>query len=261
MAIIQNNHPIFENPAFLEKQSTFYFIMKNRYLKQTTHASDGQHYLISKSGDHFPSWIYVDGKLDASTFNELMSDLEALKIRQFVCQQSLYEQLKLTLPCSEPFEMGAYCLNEIQMNHWAQGHLLLASQDEASWLTQWWCQATQEMNGVRAVSLNEASQQVDNMIALHSVYLWLNEKQEPCSMATIDESGDLVKFGHVYTPEAYRGNGYAATLIAALSKDVLARRKIPVLYTDFHYQASNRAYTKVGFQLTDVLYTLTLQEG
>lgn len=260
MAIIQNNHPIFENPAFLEKQSTFYFIMKNRYLNQTVHASDGKHYLISKSGSYFPSWVYVDGKLDTLSLDELIRDLKTLKVQQLVCQQALYAQLKLRMQCSEPFKMGSYCLKDIQMNQWAQGHLALASLDEATWLTQWWCQATHEMNGVRAVSLNEASQQVDNMIASHSVYLWLNEQNEPCCMATIDESGDFVKFGHVYTPEIYRGKGYAATLIANLSKDALERRKIPVLYTDFHYQASNRAYTKVGFQLTEVLYTLMLQE-
>lgn len=51
----------------------------------------------------------------------------------------------------------------------------------------------------------------------------------------------------VYTRPEYRGNGFASALVAHISKMILAKGKIPALYTDLSNPFSNRAYKSIGF--------------
>ena len=79
-------------------------------------------------------------------------------------------------------------------------------------------------------------------------------------MAHIQKCGDLVKFGHVFTAKEKRQKGYAKALIASLSEDYIAKAYCPVLYTDLAYPASNKAYEKVGFQLSHILNHVSIRE-
>ncbi len=55
------------------------------------------------------------------------------------------------------------------------------------------------------------------------------------------------KIGPVYTPEEYRGNGYAGYVVALLSHQILERGHTPTLYTDQANPVSNKVYTRIGF--------------
>lgn len=53
----------------------------------------------------------------------------------------------------------------------------------------------------------------------------------------------------VYTPKKFRGNGYASTLVAAMSQNILdAGKSFSCLYTDMSNPTSNSIYQKVGYQ-------------
>lgn len=51
----------------------------------------------------------------------------------------------------------------------------------------------------------------------------------------------------VYTRPEYRGNGFASALVAHISELILAKGKIPVLYTDLSNPFSNRVYQNIDF--------------
>ncbi len=84
---------------------------------------------------------------------------------------------------------------------------------------------------------------------LRGMRLWWVD-QRPVSMAGyggLTPSG--IRIGPVYTPPAFRGNGYASALTAALSQELLdARRKFCFLFTDLSNPTSNKIYQDIGYE-------------
>jgi GNAT superfamily N-acetyltransferase len=75
-------------------------------------------------------------------------------------------------------------------------------------------------------------------------------KQQESVVATAQSRRETEKhmaINLVYTKPEYRGRGFAAALVAHISKLILERGKTPILYTDLANPASNRAYQNVGF--------------
>jgi GNAT superfamily N-acetyltransferase len=57
------------------------------------------------------------------------------------------------------------------------------------------------------------------------------------------------RVGYVYTPDGYRGRGYATALVAELSREVLATgRRSAFLYTDLANPTSNAIYARIGYE-------------
>lgn len=56
------------------------------------------------------------------------------------------------------------------------------------------------------------------------------------------------RIGPVYTPDEWRGRGYAAWVVATLSQRALDAGLRPCLYTDRANPVSNRVYRRIGYQ-------------
>jgi len=72
-------------------------------------------------------------------------------------------------------------------------------------------------------------------------------------MASYCIIGNQAKISHVYTPVEERSKGYAANLIYHMTNDLLDKGYIPLLYTDYNYIPSNKAYINVGYEDTGIL--------
>ena len=67
-------------------------------------------------------------------------------------------------------------------------------------------------------------------------------------MATANkETPEYTCISWVYTAPEARCRGYAAALVAHISRLILESGKTPFLYTDLANPCSNRAYANVGF--------------
>jgi len=82
------------------------------------------------------------------------------------------------------------------------------------------------------------------------LHLWQTPAGEAVSLA--GRSGRTpsgVRIGPVYTPPERRGRGYGEALVAAVSQRELDDgARACYLYTDLDYGASNRLYTRVGYE-------------
>ena len=67
--------------------------------------------------------------------------------------------------------------------------------------------------------------------------------------------------GNVYTPKEERGKGYAANLIYHMTNELLKNGYIPLLYTDYNYIPSNRAYINAGYEDTGILINFSCSKG
>jgi predicted GNAT family acetyltransferase len=73
---------------------------------------------------------------------------------------------------------------------------------------------------------------------------------EPVSMAGFGgPTPNGIRIGPVYTPPDHRGNGYATSLVAEVSKRQLSRgRRFCFLYTDLANPTSNSIYERIGYE-------------
>ena len=67
-------------------------------------------------------------------------------------------------------------------------------------------------------------------------------------MGSYSVVNEQAKINHVYTPNDSRGKGYAANLIYEMTKMILDLGLVPLLYTDYNYIASNKAYINAGYE-------------
>lgn len=64
-----------------------------------------------------------------------------------------------------------------------------------------------------------------------------------------DAAPDFARIAPVYTPPEHRGRGYATALVAAMSRDLLARGKRKLfLTTDLANPTSNAIYERIGYR-------------
>ena len=68
-------------------------------------------------------------------------------------------------------------------------------------------------------------------------------------MASLSPGTDAdMRIGYVYTPNAYRGRGYARKVVNSLKNEILASGKIATLNVDRKNPISNHLYSSLGFK-------------
>ena len=110
-----------------------------------------------------------------------------------------------------------------------------------------------EMNGVDPISMEQAIKDVDGFLTDDKFCVLRNNDNKIVSMASYGITDNIAKLGHVYTPVSERGKGYASNLIYLLTNELLAKGLVPILYTDYNYIPSNKAYINAGFEDSGIL--------
>jgi len=81
-----------------------------------------------------------------------------------------------------------------------------------------------------------------------SMFLWVDNGEGVCLVATSRETDKETWIEPVYTPKCFRCRGYAGALIANVSQRIIDRGKIALLFTDLANSTSNSIYQKVGYR-------------
>lgn len=102
---------------------------------------------------------------------------------------------------------------------------------------------------------NEYRQKVLSFIEKERFFFW-NNGAERVACCTYTEAQELCSVGSVYTKRAHRRRGYAAHLVYNVTNLIIKASKMPVLYTDADYSASNACYMQIGFEPQGGLCTI-----
>jgi hypothetical protein len=92
-----------------------------------------------------------------------------------------------------------------------------------------------------------APQMIKAFIEKQTLFVWDHDGVVSIAKKARPSKNGIV-VNTVYTPESKRGNGYASSCIAALSKHLLKEYKFCSLYTDLGNPTSNRIYMNIGYQ-------------
>lgn len=86
-----------------------------------------------------------------------------------------------------------------------------------------------------------------------SLVVWEDDGRVVSLAGHAGETPNGSRVGPVYTPPELRGRGYASALTAALTEQLLARRRFCFLFTDLANPTSNSIYQRIGYRpVTDI---------
>ena len=120
--------------------------------------------------------------------------------------------------------------------------------EEDMFYLPFWTRAFGEECGVEVYDIPTAAERLRGRLGTDTNYVW--EDGIPVSQAVHGRStprGAVVNY--VYTPPFYRGRGYAASCVAALSQRLLDRgNQFCALFADAKNPISNGIYRKIGYR-------------
>ncbi|WP_215191954.1 GNAT family N-acetyltransferase [Exiguobacterium sp. s7] len=144
-------------------------------------------------------------------------------------------------------EQGLYRLDHVNDIPLSEGSMRRATEDDETFLVKAY-NAFEKETGLPVSSKADAKQKIATMLENQEVYVWeVDGKVVSCAKKS-RETANGVNVSFVYTPKALRKRGYARSLVAELSRELLTSKQYCTLYTDLSNPTSNKIYKEVGYQ-------------
>lgn len=261
MQLIDKNNKIFKTNEYQKDKYKFYLISQNLKNDSVLLFSDEENYVVCRGNIGWPTWIWTKDKLTQDKISEVEKVIQNYftdnEKDKFTCKKELYDNLVKDnfefLNREDYFEMGTLCCHKVKEPRETDGKLDRATIDELDILTEYWFNDSAEMNNIEPISMEQAYQEMKQMINSDTFYVWRNNNGKIVCMVDYKVTDGQAKLSHVYTPIEERGKAYAANLIYAVTKNLLDAGLVPLLYTDYNYPASNKAYINAGYEDTGIL--------
>ncbi|MBP5679191.1 MAG: GNAT family N-acetyltransferase [Bacilli bacterium] len=239
-----------EIPLFQKEREKFYVISLIATGDNPLILSDKESYIIARSAKGLPTWIWTKDHLPPEKYKEIESCLEEFFEKgenDFTSKKEFYDYIHNKEKTTNYLEMGFLDCEEVMNPLKGKGIFVRPSHEDKVTLAEFWRQNVKELYQ-KTISQTEALEEVEGWLEGKKFYVLKDQKGDIVSMAGYGVVDDLAKITHVFTDPEERGKGYCQYLIYSLGKMLQEEGYKPVLYTDYHYEASNRAYQNVGFQ-------------
>ncbi len=262
MGQINRNNKIFTSAEFQKDKYKFYIALKILKDNQAKIYSDEENYAIMQMSANLPIWIWTKDQINYSCCAEIIEILNLYynKKAKITCKKEFYNLLvDHKIKVDNYFEMGTlYCKSPIAPREF-KGKMEQAQLRDLDILSQYWYDDYVEMEDEN-YSLKQAQDLMKEMIEEGNFYVLRNQDHKIVCMARYTCIDDVASLNKVYTPIEERRKGYCANLIYHLSKMLLEKGITPMLYTDYNYIPSNKAYINVGYIKDGSLATFYLKE-
>ncbi|HSJ38908.1 MAG TPA: GNAT family N-acetyltransferase [Planococcus sp. (in: firmicutes)] len=129
----------------------------------------------------------------------------------------------------------------------SRGSWRVANKRDAELLEEWYLLFEKE-TGIGASSHKEASMKIEQFLDDKEVYVWEVEGETVSCMKKARPSKHGITVSFVFTPEKYRRKGYARTMVAEVTEELLLEYDFVMLYTDLKNPTSNKMYSKIGYE-------------
>ena len=239
-----------EIKAYNQEKDKFYLLNLISETVGSLLSSDNSTYIIGRSKVGLPTWIWTLDDIEKVNLESLEKDLQNYLEpgeNKITCKKELYNLLKEKYKTSNYFEMGYLSCRELIKPSKLNGVFVRPNYGDKISLSRLWIANNKEMENVD-ISESEALETVDEWLENKNFYVLKDETGKIVSMAGYSTVENQAKITHVFTPKEERQKGYCKSLIYCLTKLLLEKELVPLLYTDYHYKPSNEAYKKVGYE-------------
>ncbi|WP_337873555.1 GNAT family N-acetyltransferase [Exiguobacterium sp.] len=200
------------------------------------------HYIVvdSEQEEKLPAFIIPHLLENEIPFTEVVSERKQAERFGKTWQE-------ITSGTSEMFmSQGLYRLDEVEDIEMAKGHMRKATTADQAQLEAWYS-AFEAESGLRSSPPEKVTKAIDTMLKNDDAVFWeVGGQLVSCAKRSRPtENGITVSF--VYTSPDARGRGYARSLVADLSRQLLETKSFCVLYTDLTNPTSNKIYREVGY--------------
>lgn len=235
---------------FQKEKDLFYLLTLIINTEKSLLYSDLESYIIGRSKEGLPTWIWTKEDINSNQIVELKKDLENFFMygkNHFTCKNKMFKKLKKDYKTDDYFEMGFLSCKEVIPPVKGLGIFVRPNYTDKVTLAEY-LRANSKETSDEDVSQIEALEQVEEWIESKRFYILKNNSGKIVCMAGYSTTDNMAKITHVYTPKEERCKGYCQYLIYKITKLLLEESLEPVLYTDYHYESSNKAYKNVGYE-------------
>ena len=261
MKQINSSHKVFQSGDFLKDRLAFYFIAQISKFDSALIYSDGENYILCGSTFGFDAWIWTKNSITKDKLNEVKLLIPKYftdqPLNRFVCKKDVYEHLVSNnyeyLNENDFYEMRSLACDKPKKPKETNGLMKVPDLEQKELLVKYLFDRQEEIREVESINMDQAAKTINKLLDRGQLLVWVNQNNKIVSMADYNITDDMVKIGKVYTPLEERGKGYAANLIYAMTKMVSGNGLKPLLYTDLHHEASNKAYINAGYKQKSLL--------
>lgn len=123
----------------------------------------------------------------------------------------------------------------------------VANRKDAPLLEEWYL-LFEEETGIGVSSAVEAGRKIASFIEDKEIYIWEIDGQMVSCMKKSRPSKKGITVSFVFTPKEHRRKGYARTLVAEVTEELLNEYDFAMLYTDLKNPTSNKIYKEIGYE-------------
>lgn len=221
------------------------------------HFSNAYHENISiYTGNHPKESLEHAARILAEFLIENHTPIAGLNARYDICQPFI-DQYKKSINTSFLERVGTDIMEIRKVNEIkpADGNHRIALPEEATLITDWMIRFQLEAHA-NEINYEKANAQVKELISNNKFHVFENDEHQIVSMAAAARQlKNGVTISYIFTPEEFRGMGYAAANIYYMSKELLEQGcEFCTLFVDKKNPLSGRAYEKVGYTIIEENY-------
>lgn len=129
----------------------------------------------------------------------------------------------------------------------SEGSWRVASKKDAEILEEWYRLFEEETGIGRRSSQAEATHRIADFLERKEVYVWEVDGGLVSCMKKARPSKHGITVSFVFTPRHLRGRGYARTLVAEVTDELLLEFDFVMLYTNLGNATANKIYREIGY--------------
>ena len=261
---INSDDKIFASEAFLKdavRYSLLIFIKDDAELY-----SNGTNILVARSNENTPIRIWTDEPLWNNEYQDVLAFLNNKMVFNkpvtIICKKELYNIIQPHFSHkfeeTDFLEMESYSCPEPILKREKIWHLSKAKPEDKTIIAQFLSERDLELRNAQS-TLEENLPEAESLVRNEKFYVRRDKQDTIVAMGKITrETEYLAAINTVFTDTHQRNKGYAGMLVYEMSNIILENKKLPVLYTDKDYPASNKSYKNVGYQESWSLIECTL---
>lgn len=145
-------------------------------------------------------------------------------------------------------DQGLYRLDRVNEQLEASpGNWRYATEADAPLIEKWYSQFEEDA-GLAVSPVEVVRERVAYFLKEQEVFVWEHEGEVVSMMKKSRPTQHGITVSLVFTPKDKRQKGYARTLVAAVSTELLMTYDFCMLYTDMLNPTSNKIYQEIGYQ-------------